>query len=135
MLTRLSRKLRWRAALAAAVLYSVCGIAPSLALALAETAKAVHCVTEDHGGNIHAHNDGHGLGSHDNNTDAASTAGDVEKDKDAPGNCCGIFCLTALPASDHPAISVFSHGSMVIPMLQHGLATAGPDRINRPPIV
>lgn len=134
MLTRLTRKLRWRAAVMIAVLYAVCSIAPSLALAFADGPTAAHCLTEDHHGvaNPAAHDHGDGVIHSHSNDGASSTDGD--DGGGAAGKCCGIFCVNALPSSTHLAFGQPVHGSGLMPVLQDHLAGRGPDRIDRPPI-
>ena len=64
MLTSLTRRLRFKAALALAALYAFCVIAPHAALALTEA--AAHCLTEPHSAShvhqpqskVHVHADG-----------------------------------------------------------------------------
>ena len=138
MLNRLTKKLRWRAAVAVTVFYALCTIAPGLALAFADASTLVHCLSDDHRGaeksRAHAHDHEDGL-SHSHADDGASPFGEAEKDKGTPANCCGIFCITALPASLHLAVGEPVHGSALTPALHDRLTGRGPDRINRPPIV
>ena len=136
MLNRLTKKRRWRAAVVVTVFYALCSIAPALALSFADASAAMHCLSDDHRAaeKPHAPVHNHGLlQSHTNN--GALPSGDVEKGKVAPGNCCGLFCVTALPASLHLAIGDPVHGSTPIPALQDYRDGRGPDRIHRPPIV
>ena len=49
MLRRVTKAIRIRAALVLAILFGVCTISPSLALAFAD-ATATHCLTDDHHG-------------------------------------------------------------------------------------
>jgi hypothetical protein len=131
MLTRLTRKLRWRAAVMIAVLYALCSVAPALALAFADGPTAAHCLTDEHHGvaksAAHTHDHGDGA-SHSHSDDGASPA------EGAHGSCCGVFCVTALPSSTHLPLGQPVHGAMLTQVLQDHLAGRGPDRIDRPPI-
>ena len=138
MLSRLTKKMRLRAAMILAVLYALCGITPALAIALTDNpAAAAHCLTSDHRGDAKSlaglHDHGAGVvHSHAGDTGAAA---DVDHEGSPSGNCCGLFCTSALPAAAHLKLGEPAHGSKTLPAVQEQLTGLGPDRINRPPIL
>lgn len=109
-----------RAGWCIALVYLLCVLAPSLAFAFGDGSRAAPCLLEDeHGtgmvhvhydtGAAHVHADGH---SHHHSTaafgsdghDQAQTAPDDpapagHPHKSADGTCCGMVCVSALPAS------------------------------------
>lgn len=117
-----------------AVFYALCSITPALALALG---GSPHCLTEDHRGAaktlqaVHDHGDGQ-LHRHA----GGSLGGEIGEAEDGgvPGNCCGLFCVTALPAAAYATVGGKIHAASVQPAAQDWLEGRGPDRINRPPI-
>jgi hypothetical protein len=133
MLSRLNKSIRIRAAVALAVAYSFCVLAPAVALAFTDGDHAAHCLTDhhgmaadQHGGTAHMHADGQ---AH-HHPDGASNA----DGKAHPGNCCGLFCMTALAHDPQVPLLVLSHASAVPFPADMGLPSRGPDRINRPHI-
>src|SRR5687767_13767650 len=108
MLARGNGRMRWRAALSLAVLYSICILMPSAALAAANAAP--HCFTEKNHqaghlpgttGDSHEHADGFkhehaGTPAHDRDGDARHSHHDGDRKADG-GGCCGLFCITAIP--------------------------------------
>jgi hypothetical protein len=139
MSVRLTTKYRIRAAIALALLYAFCVLAPSAALAFVDGPIAFHCLTEQHGfagthdhggpphvpadGTTHHHHDGGGTPKH---SDADG--------KSHPGNCCGLFCMTALAADAALTLASPVNFTFARPALDDHLTGRGPDRINRPPI-
>jgi hypothetical protein len=136
MLTRLTRKLRWRAAVVIAALYAVCSVTPALALAFTDASTAAHCLTDDHHGiaKSHSHHHHHGEDANHSHSDDAASPADADQSGHQHGKCCGIFCITALPGSAHLPLGQPIHASAVTQILQEHLAGRGPDRIDRPPI-
>jgi hypothetical protein len=137
MLTGLSRRLRLNAAAVLAALYAVCVLAPHAALAF--THVAAHCLTEPHGAahvhpvkaakHVHADDtahEHHGAGAPHQHSDA---------DGKAPaGNCCGLFCVSALAHEGVPAPAAPLAARLAEPGAFSDLVGHEPDRINRPPI-
>ena len=140
MLRGLSRRLRFKAALALAALYAFCVIAPHAALALTEA--AAHCLTEPHGAShvhqppakvqarVHVHADGMAHTHHD----SAPQQQDSTDGRDHGGTCCGLFCVTALTHEPAPTLSAPLAARLIGPGHQYELPGRGPERINRPPI-
>ncbi|MGB3274303.1 MAG: hypothetical protein WBA66_15590 [Xanthobacteraceae bacterium] len=136
MLRLVTRVIRIRAALVLAILFGVCTIAPSLALAVATSPAAAHCLTDDHHGTAKApahHHDGAGAAVSHADSAQDQTSGDKSSDG-APASCCGVLCLTAMSASASPLFGPQINASALFPALENDVTGGGPDRINRPPI-
>lgn len=136
MLSGLSKRFRMKAALALAVLYAACVVAPHAALAI--TQVAAHCLTEPQGAAHvhgpakaakHVHADGaehdHGGAVPDEHSDAGGKSS---------GQCCGVFCVTALPHEPVPTLAASMIARRIGPGAFYLLIGHEPDRINRPPI-
>jgi hypothetical protein len=138
MLTWLTKRLRVRTAVIAAVVYGFCVVAPPLALAFTDGAVAAHCLTEQHGiagshnhdGSIHVHDDGTTHRHHESGAAHEHSDGDG---KSPAGNCCGLFCMTALAGVAAVTLSTPAHFTFAAPSTDH-LTGRDADRINRPPI-
>lgn len=155
MLTRLTRTRRLVTARVLALAYSFCVLAPALSFAVADGARAP-CLTEDeHGrGIVHVHEHGAGAAqhvhadgrSHDHSVaeaseaveDAAaaqpmSAAGDHHKS--AGGQCCGMVCVTALPATLTDVVRPDAPRSICVSANYRAIADNTPPERYRPPIV
>ena len=140
MLVRLTTTMRMRSAAVLAALYVFCVLAPVAAFGFGDGSRAAHCLTDDNhglrsshfqepnvrehdGGKAHVHEDGT---SHDH-----SKAPDG---KSSNGQCCGLACLSALPASilevETPALPAMIASSAI----QEDVAGKAPERLYRPPI-
>jgi len=147
-----NRQVRWRAAIALAALYAFCVLLPTAALAL--TQAAAHCLTGSNGAS-HVHRtvekapEPHSHANatqHDHGHDAASQAhgktndeisnetGDNTGDKSHGGNCCGLFCVSAIAHDNALSPAVVLAAAKDSPALADALVGHAPDRINRPPI-
>ena len=85
----------------------------------------------DHGGTPHVHGDG---AVHHHGDDGA-TADHADTDKQGhAGNCCGLFCMSALAAEPVAAPGDPLQFSLLMPATSRDHASRGPDRIIRPPI-
>lgn len=138
MLARLTRTVRWRAAVIVAVLYGLCAVAPAAALALSGT--AAHCLTDQ--GPAHVHH-AHGKQAATSHTHADGTVHlhhDSTPHKHADeggqpgGSCCGLFCITALPAPADVTLAAPVATTVIAPARADALTAQAPGRINRPPI-
>jgi hypothetical protein len=131
MLSWFSTGMRHRAATALVVLYALCVLAPAAAFAFGDANKAAHCLTDDnHGlGTSHAHSKAHG---HDEGN-AAPHSHDGDEQQTTSGQCCGLFCLSALaPSTDLPLAQ--PELPVLVPSLNaNGLLGHGPPRLDRPP--
>ena len=138
MLLVLKKAFRIKAAIAVTLLYAVCSLAPSAALAL--SAKAAHCLTESQGA-AHVHRDAAGAAHvHADNTPHLhdDTLGAQEPthsdDKARSSNCCGLFCVSALASEPAPALLAPPASALTGPALTFRLDGREPGRIHRPPI-
>jgi hypothetical protein len=124
MLTALTTGLRFRLAIAFAALAALCFLVPPAALAFGHGDHTVHCLA-------HADAVDHG---------AAQEAGfKAHHDHCAPVShhdmaCCGLFCLSALPADGGDVIDEIGPGVAPLPAPQSHHLSQGPERPDRPPI-
>lgn len=135
MLIRVTRAIRVQAALVLAILFGICTITPSLALAFSER-SAAHCLTDDHHSTVKPQKHDHGSGKVAAHSHASQDQTDADQSGAvAPGSCCGMFCVTALSASSLHSFGPQINASSSYPALQDAITGSGPGRINRPPIV
>lgn len=136
-----AKRCRVRAAVAATLLYVVCVLAPSAAFAFASPDAAALCLTEPlgaahvHQERVAATGDVHADGAMHIHSDPAAPDQDSDATgKSRGGNCCGLFCITAL--AHEPGLALSLPPATILTGLGHHyeLAGRGPDRINRPPI-
>jgi hypothetical protein len=146
--------MRVKAARILVALYAFCLVAPIAGFAFADGALAAHCLDMPQGAiqvqHSHHHgeaqaNEDHGHGRLDvaMSVDAAmndragmdhSGAGH-SKGKSAVPACCGVMCVSAIPASLFELVPrTMSHASIVASS-DAGIAGEAPDRRYRPPIV
>jgi hypothetical protein len=132
--------MRWRAAVVLAALYALCVLLPTTALAV--TQVAAHCFTGSNGANHvhravekapsqHSHTD---AAQHDHGDDGASHPHENTSDKAASGNCCGLFCVSAIAHDSAISPAVVFAAAKDAPALADALVGHEPDRITRPPI-
>lgn len=135
MLSRLAKTVRRKAAVTIAVLYALCILAPSAVLAL--NSAAAHCLT-DSNSLAHVHQDHAKAHVHsDGATDQHHTHHDDKPHKHSDaggGNCCGLFCSTALPSVANVGFAELPTAAKIDPVRADALTGRAPDRINRPPI-
>ncbi len=147
MLIGLTKRFRFKAALALIALYALCILVPHAALALGSNAAA-HCLKEgpvaahvhaaeatphSHagGGEHHHHDAGAALGHADSGVPHKHSGQDG---KGHAGNCCGLFCVSALALEAATALHAPPVTPSTPPGLHEFLAGRGPDRLIRPPI-
>jgi hypothetical protein len=147
---RLARIQRLRAACAIALLYLLCVMTPTIALALPGTAIP-DCLVTDGTAMIHVHSNGvaehqhrsmrteHGSAhAHNVPINAMNTASDTPPAQPANHSggqsCCELMCLTALPAM-FPDVSVPNRPvSRCVNEADRFAAGNAPPRLYRPPI-
>jgi len=140
MLSKITKGIRLRAALTFALVYTLCVVAPPLALAFSDGTVAAHCLTEDHGVStehafdVHDRSDVHVNTVADEHADAVAPSHNEKKHDHHSGTCCGLFCHAAAPNVQINFGSERVSGSLVLPALCEHLAGRGPDRVSRPPI-
>jgi len=122
--------------------YLVCVLAPSVALAYMDGPSAFHCLTTQHEhGSAHVHDAKMLTGNAVVQTpdalhhDVGHSSGQNKVDDQAMTiNCCGLFCVSAMPTSPVPHIVPIARIVPAVVALYRGIAGRGPDRIYRPPI-
>jgi hypothetical protein len=161
MLVRLTSAKRLRAGWLIALVYLLCVLAPGLSFALSDGSRAAPCLTDarhefgiihvhESGDSTsqHVHRDGHAHQhpsehSHLSKSDKSGGSALIADETPAPANdhhkssgtkCCGMVCISALPATvveisepsppkSHSASEIYRH-----------LADKAPPRHYRPPI-
>ena len=156
MLSRLTRTRRTTAGrlLALAYLFSI--LAPAMSFAFADGARAVPCLTEnEHGMRIvhvhehgavaqHVHSDGR---SHDQSSSAVATVSEdvaaaaadpdalpLDHHKSSGGQCCGMACVCALPATVTEFVRPTAPRSIGLSADYRAVADNTPPQRYRPPI-
>ena len=112
-----------RLAAAFAVLAAFCFAIPPAALAFGHGSSTAHCLSQ-------ADSVNHGM------TRVADQHQDHKQQTPAGGHkstCCGVFCLSALTASE-PALDPIFVGSIPYPTREINSAVGLPERLDRPPI-
>jgi hypothetical protein len=128
MLAALTRGTLFNVAIWLAALAVFAFVAPPIAVAFAPAEYAVHCLTHD--------DQGMGMADHDQAVDHHNP-GNHEKHGgggDHKANCCGLFCVTALPASSGHSFEHAWAGTPVSFALQINFSGQTPARLDRPPI-
>ncbi len=157
MLLGLTRTQRRKAGWFVALAYLFCVMAPTLSFALPGSQATPYCLTDgDHvpgmvhvhsEGVIHVHKDGHAdhhssiqthAGSsadHDANPVALKNdASSTKTPHSADGKCCGLICVTALPAPPLLAVAQPSVPKAIQASDNHRkLADNAPPQLYRPP--
>lgn len=137
------------------MIYLLCVLAPTLSFAFADGARAAPCLTEDeHGmGIIHVHehvrvaqhlHDGGRAHDHaviaagfepdaglSSGTDPATPAG--AHHKSAGGQCCGMACVSALPATITEIVQPDVPPSRCVSKNYRDVADNTPHQLYRPP--
>jgi hypothetical protein len=126
------------------VLYLVCVLVPAAAFAFGDGSQTAHCLTEA-GLSAHVHGKGAGASapahavphSHVEGTPADShDPGDHSHDDGiaAESKCCGLFCVTSLPAGVIAVSPDAAPASKAVFPVGQEKVGSGPDRLYRPPI-
>ncbi len=137
-----------------ALAYLFCVLAPAMSFAFADGARTAPCLTEnEHGVGIvhvhgvvaqHVHEDGR---PHDHSSPAvapeggraAAAAADTEPlpldhHKSSGGQCCGMVCVTALPATMTEFVRPIAPRSICLSTDHRVVADNAPSQLYRPPI-
>jgi hypothetical protein len=148
MFLGLTRKFRFRAALAVAALYGLCILAPHAALALGT--GVAHCLTDNpiaahvhaaaaaphaHAGGGAGHHHHHDDGAAPGHADSGMPHEHSGHDGKGNGNCCGLFCISAIALDADTALIAPPTASPALSPLDNARADRAPDRLIRPPIV
>ncbi len=135
MFVRVTKAVRSRAAGILAVLYLICVLAPGAAFAFGDPARTAHCLTERGiSAHVHGNNGGTAAHSHGDATPADHSHDHEDGTAAADSQCCGLFCLSSLPASPADVSSPALPASLAVSTITGGLAGNGPERLYRPPI-
>lgn len=135
----LTKRFRTRAAVLIALAYAFCVLAPSVALAVADSPASFHCLAElngmsapsKHEGISHAHADD-AVHHHDQSgvpDHHSGTGGKADAE-----SCCGLFCVSALPHDPGLTFGISALASRALPAVANGLAGRAPSPLHRPPI-
>jgi hypothetical protein len=154
MLRRLTKTRRLMAGRLLALTYLFCVLAPAMSFAFADGARAAPCLTKDeHGGNIvhvhggvakHVHEDGL---THHHSLSAAAPDGEqlagpaadsdslpLDHHKSSGGQCCGMACVNALPATVVELVRPIAPRSICHFTEYRAVDDNGPPQLYRPPI-
>jgi hypothetical protein len=124
MLIFLTTGLRFRLAILLTALAALCFVMPPAALAFGHGEQTAHCLSHadmvDHGAIKGATANHHA--NHPAPADSHQT------------NCCGLFCLSALPAEIGEIVEGIAIGSALSPAPEPHLVSQSPKRPDKPPI-
>ena len=153
MLVRLSRAKRLRAGRLVALVYLLCVLAPTLSFALPSSRTVSPCLAgADHvPGMMHVHAAAHDHGdgqmhdhavadSHAGASDQATSVQAAAPPEQAPskgahdGKCCGLMCLSALPATLVDVATPSAPRASTEVDRYREVAESGPSERYRPPI-
>lgn len=150
MLNGLTRATRINAARVLVALYALCVLMPVAGFAFGNSAMAGHCLTDGslvvvqtqhsvHQHDASAHQD-HAAHGHDHR--AMANAGDAGTNADHTGlkgasalACCGVMCVSALPASLFELTPRAMIPASIIASSDAGISGHAPELLYRPPIV
>lgn len=155
MLVRLTKATRLKAGRLIALAYLLCVVTPSATFAFGDGTRAAPCLTENEYGRgpvhvhehaVSAHADGHDHthtngASHVQDVSAAAVnavepssddcAGDHHK---SGGQCCGLMCVTALPAEIAEFGRAAAPETLRVTATYRNVAASAPPQHYRPPI-
>ena len=155
MLVRLTRARRLWAVRFAVLVYALCVLAPTLSFALPGSQAVSPCLTDANHvpGMVHVHAQApsahlhasgtmhdhaavhsHAAPSHDAAAIKAATEQTPAKGHASAGECCGLMCLTALPATLVEIVTPCVPTSAQAIETYREVADNGPSRLYRPPI-
>jgi hypothetical protein len=125
MLRLLTSKWRWRAASVLVAVYAFCLLAPAAAMTVSSGPAAAHCLNDDH----------HGLAKVQVQHDGSSHSHSIPEadDHGQSGQCCGLFCLSAVAPAFEQGIAASFAAPDVAATVAASLSGLGFDRIDRPP--
>ena len=124
MLIALRTGLSFRLAAAFAAFAAICFVAPPAVVAFGHGSNTMNCVA-------HADMVDHGAGKMaggDNHANHSAPAGSHQM------TCCGLFCLSALPADTGAVIGKISNGPDLATAPECHLLNRSPEHPYRPPI-
>lgn len=151
MLVRLTKTARLKAGRLVAFAYLLCVLAPSASFAFGDGTRVAPCLTENEHGrsvvHVHehaasAHTDGHDQAHATNAPHGHNIAVEVGSPSDehsrkhhkAGGQCCGLMCVTALPAVIADLGQPATPETLCVLATYRNIADSAPPRHYRPPI-
>src|SRR6266511_2313913 len=136
MLMWLTRAARSRVASAVALLYLLCVLAPAAAFAIGDASRVVNCLTDDNHGlrSAHVHYQHDSGKAHVHEDGAGHEHTKIPDGKSSDAQCCGLICLSALPASISEVQTPALPAMVAASANQEDVAGKTPDRLYRPPI-
>jgi hypothetical protein len=138
MIMGLTKAARSRVASAVALLYLLCVLAPAAAFAVGDASRVVNCLTDDNHGlrsaHVHHAHQHEGGKAHVHEDGAEHEHAGIPDGKNSDGQCCGLICLSALPASISEVQTPALPAMVAVSMNQEDVAGKTPDRLYRPPI-
>lgn len=158
MFVGLTRTKRLRAGWIITLAYLFCVLAPTLSVALPGSHAIAYCLTDDDhvAGLAHVHNEGiaqrvhkdgqmhdhsgapthvQAVGDHHAKFVALSDgSGPAKAPHPADGKCCGLMCVTALPATDANVAKPLLPKAIRVSEIFRTLRDNAPPRLYRPPI-
>jgi hypothetical protein len=137
MLMGLTRAAKSRVASAVALLYLLCVLAPAAAFAVGDASRVVNCLTDDNHGlrSVHVHHQHDSGKAHVHEDGSTHEHTKTPDGKSSDGQCCGLICLSALPASISEVQTPALAAMVAVSADQEDVAGKTPDRLYRPPIV
>jgi hypothetical protein len=124
MLSTLTTGLSFKLAIVLAALAALCFVMPPAALAFGHGEHTADCLA-------HADRVNHGVAKHagvDDHSNHSAPTGSHQM------NCCGLFCLSALPAEIGEVIAGIVLGPALSPTPVPHFPSRSPERPDRPPI-
>ncbi len=121
---------------AVALLYLLCVLAPAAAFAIGEASRVVNCLTDDNHGlrSAHVHHQHEAGKPHHHEDGTGHEHAKIPDGKSSDGQCCGLICLSALPASISEVQTPALPAMVAVSANQEDVAGKTPDRLYRPPI-
>jgi hypothetical protein len=124
MLITLTTGLRFRLGIVLAALAAICFVVPPAALAFGHGEHTADCLA-------HADMVNHGVAKHGGVKDHADHSTPVGAHQ---MTCCGLFCLSALPADLGEVVNGIAAGPVVLSAPEPHLLSQALERPDRPPI-
>lgn len=153
MLVRMTRTKRLRAGWLIALAYLFCVLAPTISYALPGVHTPAACLTDKNHvpGMVHVHSepqrthDGHAhdhagaqgfaAGDHDSMSTTSNSKSIPQKaPHSSEGQCCGLMCVTAIPATVVDIVKPFAPTALCEVEGYRNVADNAPPRLYRPPI-
>ncbi len=143
MLMRLTSGFRVKAARVLVALYAICLVVPVAGFVLADSALA-HCLTpsapvQHVSEAVHDHHAMHAGDDHHASAGTAAATDDHAGTDHTGGKstppCCGVMCVSAIPASPFELSPRAVAHAAVLAVSDAGISGEAPDSLYRPPIV